>query len=90
MRSGTLPTHQIVGMGEAFRIAREEMATENVRIPVVPGSTGPAPPDDNRVSTTRAGVTAVKTIPTGAGVKGALGADSAPTPAALTARSFTR
>jgi cysteine desulfurase len=25
MRSGTLPTHQIVGMGEAFRIAREEM-----------------------------------------------------------------
>ncbi|MCX7628236.1 MAG: IscS subfamily cysteine desulfurase [Methylophilaceae bacterium] len=32
MRSGTLPTHQIVGMGEAFRIAREEMAAENVRI----------------------------------------------------------
>ncbi len=32
LRSGTLPTHQIVGMGEAFRIAREEMATENVRI----------------------------------------------------------
>ena len=32
MRSGTLPTHQIVGMGEAFRIAREEMADENVRI----------------------------------------------------------
>jgi len=31
-RSGTLPTHQIVGMGEAFRIAREEMATENERI----------------------------------------------------------
>ena len=31
-RSGTLPTHQIVGMGEAFRIAREEMAEENVRI----------------------------------------------------------
>ncbi|KMQ79974.1 Cysteine desulfurase, IscS subfamily [Candidatus Burkholderia pumila] len=29
MRSGTLATHQIVGMGEAFRIAREEMATEN-------------------------------------------------------------
>ncbi|WP_428424969.1 IscS subfamily cysteine desulfurase [Methylibium sp.] len=28
MRSGTLPTHQIVGMGEAFRIAREEMAVE--------------------------------------------------------------
>jgi cysteine desulfurase len=25
MRSGTLPTHQIVGMGEAFRIAREQM-----------------------------------------------------------------
>ncbi len=32
MRSGTLPTHQIVGMGEAFRIAREEMAEENARI----------------------------------------------------------
>ncbi|HNL91847.1 MAG TPA: IscS subfamily cysteine desulfurase, partial [Pseudomonadales bacterium] len=32
MRSGTLPTHQIVGMGEAFRIAGEEMATENARI----------------------------------------------------------
>ncbi|MCC8404810.1 IscS subfamily cysteine desulfurase [Paraburkholderia sp. MMS20-SJTN17] len=32
MRSGTLATHQIVGMGEAFRIAREEMATENERI----------------------------------------------------------
>jgi len=32
MRSGTLPTHQIVGMGEAFRICREEMATENDRI----------------------------------------------------------
>ena len=27
MRSGTLPTHQIVGMGEAFRIAREEMGS---------------------------------------------------------------
>lgn len=32
MRSGTLATHQIVGMGEAFRIAREEMAGERVRI----------------------------------------------------------
>ena len=32
LRSGTLPTHQIVGMGEAFRIAREEMASENERI----------------------------------------------------------
>ena len=32
MRSGTLATHQIVGMGEAFRIAREEMDTENERI----------------------------------------------------------
>jgi len=31
-RSGTLPVHQIVGMGEAFRIAREEMAEENARI----------------------------------------------------------
>ena len=31
-RSGTLPTHQIVGMGEAFRIAREEMSEENRRI----------------------------------------------------------
>lgn len=32
MRSGTLPTHQIVGMGEAFRLARLEMAQENERI----------------------------------------------------------
>jgi cysteine desulfurase len=32
MRSGTLATHQIVGMGECFRIAKEEMATENERI----------------------------------------------------------
>jgi len=32
LRSGTLPTHQIVGMGEAFRIAREEMAEDNARI----------------------------------------------------------
>jgi cysteine desulfurase len=32
LRSGTLPTHQIVGMGEAFRIAREEMAEEEARI----------------------------------------------------------
>ena len=31
-RSGTLPTHQIVGMGESFRLAREEMAAENERI----------------------------------------------------------
>jgi cysteine desulfurase len=35
MRSGTLPTHQIVGMGEAFRIARVEMAVENERIRVL-------------------------------------------------------
>ena len=32
MRSGTLPTHQIVGMGEAFRIAKLEMNAENDRI----------------------------------------------------------
>jgi cysteine desulfurase len=32
LRSGTLPTHQIVGMGEAFRIAREEMGADNERI----------------------------------------------------------
>ena len=32
MRSGTLATHQIVGMGEAFRIAREELAVESARI----------------------------------------------------------
>jgi len=31
-RSGTLATHQIVGMGEAFRIAREEMAVETARV----------------------------------------------------------
>lgn len=32
MRSGTLPTHQLVGMGEAFRIAGERMASEHVRL----------------------------------------------------------
>lgn len=32
MRSGTLATHQIVGMGEAFRIAKEEMAADNERV----------------------------------------------------------
>jgi cysteine desulfurase len=32
MRSGTLATHQIVGMGEAYRIAKEEMHAENARI----------------------------------------------------------
>jgi cysteine desulfurase len=35
LRSGTLPTHQIVGMGEAFRIARLEMAEEEARIRVL-------------------------------------------------------
>ncbi len=35
MRSGTLPTHQIVAMGEAFRIAKEEMAAENARFAVL-------------------------------------------------------
>lgn len=34
-RSGTLATHQIVGMGEAFRIAREEMAAESKRIRIL-------------------------------------------------------
>ncbi len=32
MRSGTLPVHQIVGMGEAYRIAKEEMAEESARL----------------------------------------------------------
>ncbi len=32
MRSGTLPTHQIVGMGEAARVAKECMAEESVRL----------------------------------------------------------
>ncbi|KWF21891.1 IscS subfamily cysteine desulfurase [Burkholderia pseudomultivorans] len=32
MRSGTLPTHQIVGMGEAFRLAKEEMEAESRRV----------------------------------------------------------
>jgi len=32
MRSGTLPTHQIVGMGEAFRIAKEQMVEDMARI----------------------------------------------------------
>ncbi len=32
LRSGTLPTHQIVGMGEAFYLAQQEMASEQARI----------------------------------------------------------
>ena len=32
MRSGTLPTHQIIGMGEAYRLAQAEMGTESERI----------------------------------------------------------
>jgi len=32
LRSGTLATHQIVGMGEAFRIAKAEMAQDNARL----------------------------------------------------------
>lgn len=32
MRSGTLPTHQIVGMGEAFRLAKEELAADNAHM----------------------------------------------------------
>ncbi|MFH3664010.1 aminotransferase class V-fold PLP-dependent enzyme, partial [Acinetobacter baumannii] len=32
MRSGTLPVHQIVGMGEAYRIAKEEMESEMARL----------------------------------------------------------
>lgn len=35
LRSGTLPTHQIVGMGEAFCIAKEEMVAENARLKVL-------------------------------------------------------
>ncbi|MFA6615375.1 MAG: IscS subfamily cysteine desulfurase [Hydrogenophaga sp.] len=37
MRSGTLPTHQIVGMGEAYRIAKAEMHEENSRIQALHG-----------------------------------------------------
>ncbi|GIT33064.1 MAG: hypothetical protein Ct9H300mP3_05950 [Gammaproteobacteria bacterium] len=32
MRSGTLPTHQLGGMGEAFKLAEEEMNSDNARI----------------------------------------------------------
>ncbi|MCZ2292077.1 MAG: IscS subfamily cysteine desulfurase [Burkholderiales bacterium] len=35
LRSGTLPTHQCVGMGEAFRIAQEEMDSECARIAIL-------------------------------------------------------
>ncbi len=35
MRSGTLATHQIVGMGEAFRLANEEMDVDNARLLVL-------------------------------------------------------
>ena len=32
MRSGTLAPHQIVGMGEAFRIAKEEMKDDHIKV----------------------------------------------------------
>ena len=35
MRSGTLPTHQIVGMGEAFKIAKEEMESDHTKIKLI-------------------------------------------------------
>lgn len=35
MRSGTLATHQIVGMGEAFKLAKEEMAADNERVRIL-------------------------------------------------------
>ncbi|AIN46892.1 IscS subfamily cysteine desulfurase [Candidatus Palibaumannia cicadellinicola] len=35
MRSGTLPVHQIVGMGEAYRIAKKEMANDMLRLRVL-------------------------------------------------------
>ena len=35
MRSGTLPTHQIVGMGEAFKLAKEEMDNDKKRIKLI-------------------------------------------------------
>src|SRR3989344_243454 len=35
LRSGTLPTHQLVGMGEAFRLAKEEMSSDMPRIRVL-------------------------------------------------------
>jgi len=35
LRSGTLPTHQIVGMGTAYKLARENMGAENERIHVL-------------------------------------------------------
>lgn len=38
MRAGTLATHQIVGMGEAFRIAKQEMDAENSRIAMLSNS----------------------------------------------------
>ena len=37
MRSGTLPTHQIVGMREAFWLARESMVTDNARTLITDG-----------------------------------------------------
>ncbi len=57
--------------------------------PASPGWTGPGPPDPVRESTTRAGDTGWKSIPTGVGTTLA-GEDSAPGPAALRARSLTR
>jgi cysteine desulfurase len=51
-RSGTLATHQIVGMGEAFRLAREEMGTENERIRACATACSRACPTSSRSSST--------------------------------------
>ena len=44
MRSGTLPTHQIAGMGEAFRLAGEVLAEESARIDALRTSSGKVSP----------------------------------------------
>ena len=64
MRSGTLPTHQIVGMGTAFAIAQAEMGTEIERIRMLQKRFWTALPASSRCSSTATWSTACRTTST--------------------------
>jgi cysteine sulfinate desulfinase/cysteine desulfurase-like protein len=66
MRSGTLATHQIVGMGEPSAIAREEMGAENERIRMLRDRLLKGSPTSKRSSSTATSSTACRTTSTSA------------------------
>jgi cysteine desulfurase len=66
LRSGTLATHQIVGMGEAFRFAREEMASENERIRMLRDRLWKGLPTSSRSSSTATSSSGCRTTSTSA------------------------